>query len=63
MRSFILLVILYLGLVAASFAGTIKGSIIDAKDASNLTGVIVILEKQNKTTNDIVKLAKKGCLK
>jgi len=50
MRSFILLVILYLGLVAASFAGTIKGSIIDAKDASNLTGVIVILEKQNKTT-------------
>ena len=41
MRSFILLVILYLGLVAASFAGTIKGSIIDAKDASNLTGVIV----------------------
>jgi hypothetical protein len=35
MRSFILLVILYLGLVAASFAGTIKGSVIDAKDASN----------------------------
>lgn len=50
MRSFILLVIFYLGLVVASFAGTIKGTVIDAKDASNLTGVIVILEKQNKTT-------------
>lgn len=50
MRSFILLVIFYLGLVVASFAGTIKGSVIDAKDASNLSGVIVILEKQNKTT-------------
>jgi len=50
MRSFILLVIFYLGLIVASFAGTIKGTVIDAKDASNLTGVIVILEKQNKTT-------------
>ena len=50
MKSFILLVIFYLGLIVASFAGTIKGTVIDAKDASNLTGVIVILEKQNKTT-------------
>ena len=50
MKSFILLVIFYLGLIVASFAGTIKGTVIDAKDASNLAGVIVILEKQNKTT-------------